>query len=138
MKTSDKKRVLIIEDDVTLKTFLAGILYSVSPKVDISWYLTADEALWELSQLNPNSVLDYDLIISDIVTPGITDGIDVWKVCNRDYPSLPVVLTSGASFDEFIQDVSWRSGLPPFLPKPLKVESCKQIIHYFLDNYKRS
>lgn len=68
---------------------------------------SADEALDYLS-----TGVRVDVLFSDIQMPGILDGLALARHCRREYPSVPVILTSGSSEP---QDLG---GATRFMPKP--------------------
>ena len=53
-----------------------------------------------------------DIVVADIVVPGPLDGVALARICRRDFPRLPVILTSGQAHAEHLVEHF------PFMPKP--------------------
>ncbi len=71
---------------------------------------------------------DVDLVFSDVVLPGQTDGLALARTVTTRYPNIPVVLTTGYTkvFDtgpEF-----------PVLRKPYQISALGRVIHDALDS----
>ena len=81
-------RILIAEDDLAVQNFVARALTHRGHEVGaVADGVQALEALGKKS---------YDLLVTDIVMPGL-DGIGLALKVARDYPQLPVLLMSGYS-----------------------------------------
>lgn len=97
--------VLLVEDDVLVRMALAADLrmggFSV---VEAS---SGEEALDYL-----RSGAHVDVVVADFVVPGSLDSLGLARACRRDYPALPVILTSGRTD---VQDLVEHF---PFMPKP--------------------
>lgn len=97
--------VLLVEDEVLVRMALAADLrmagFSV---VEAS---TGEEALDYL-----RSGARVDVMVADIVVPGSLDGVALARACRRDFPDVPVILTSGRT------DVRELVEHFPFMPKP--------------------
>lgn len=76
MKTV-RPTALVVEDDATTRTLLAGLLESIDCDVDIA--SDGEEALQRLQ------ARDYDVILLDIVLPKMS-GIDVMESLRRERP----------------------------------------------------
>ena len=68
---------LVVEDDATTRTLLAGLLESIDCDVDIA--SDGEEALQRLQSR------DYDVVLLDIVLPKMS-GIDVMESLRRERP----------------------------------------------------
>jgi len=68
---------LVVEDDATTRTLLAGLLESIDCDVDIA--ADGEEALQRLQSR------DYDVVLLDIVLPKMS-GIDVMESLRRERP----------------------------------------------------
>jgi len=79
-------RILLAEDDDSLRAFLARALVRAGHEVDA--VADGDAALAALDQA------DYDLLLADIVMPG-TDGIEVARRAGAGWPSLRIMLITG-------------------------------------------
>lgn len=82
------ERILIVEDDPMVREFAAGTLISLGYSVTCA--ADAQEALQILETDG-----SFDLVFSDVVMPGPTDGRAMASEIMSRYPDLPVVLTTG-------------------------------------------
>ena len=111
-------RILIAEDDPAVRRFVARALthrgYDVTAAED---GIAALEALSDAS---------YDLLLTDIVMPGL-DGIALALKVTREHPGMPVLMMSGFSaerqrahnLDELIHRV---------IPKPFTLEEICKVV----------
>lgn len=81
-------RILVAEDDKAVQSFVARALAHRGHRVRV-----ADDGLQALEVLRED---DFDLLITDIVMPGL-DGIELALQVARDEPELPVLLMTGYS-----------------------------------------
>jgi two-component system, OmpR family, copper resistance phosphate regulon response regulator CusR len=81
-------RVLVVEDDAPLASFLRKGLEAEHYAVDIA--PDGDEARWMASEC------DYDLMILDLNLPKL-DGISVLRTIRPKKPSLPILVLTGRS-----------------------------------------
>jgi CheY-like chemotaxis protein len=81
-------RILIAEDNMAVQNFVARALTHRGHEV-----AAVGDGVQALESLTDKS---YDLLITDIVMPGL-DGIGLALKVARDYPQLPVLLMSGYS-----------------------------------------
>lgn len=100
--------ILVIEDDWVVREILYEILDSEG--FNVLSFETADEA-WAYLCGDPVAV---SLIFSDIRLPGELSGVDLANLATRQWPNIPVILSSG-----FRGEYQLDSGCKPaFLPKP--------------------
>ena len=111
---SDKKKILVIDDEPDVVTFLTTLL-------DDNGYATisakdGNEALEQVKAESP------DLILLDITMPeksGVRFYRDVRE--NAEYKDIPVVMVTGV-MKEFQKFISTRRQVPPpdgYIPKPV-------------------
>jgi len=81
-------RILLAEDDKAVQSFVSRALAHRGHAVE-----AADDGLRALEAL---SEADFDLLITDIVMPGL-DGIALALKVARDRPNLPVLMMTGYS-----------------------------------------
>jgi CheY-like chemotaxis protein len=74
-----RAKALVVEDDATTRTLLAGVLESIDCDVDLA--ADGEEALVQLQ------TRAYDVILLDIVLPKMS-GIDVMESLRRDRPDI--------------------------------------------------
>ena len=79
-------RILIAEDDETMRRFLARALTSAGHEV-----IAVADGLDAMPLLSQDS---FDLLLADIVMPGM-DGIDLAKLASHQIPALKVMLITG-------------------------------------------
>lgn len=103
--------ILVVEDEPFLRALLIDVLSDFNASVHVEE--TADEGFKALQRLQ-----HLDLIITDVVTPGGLNGIELALAAHELRPHLPIIVTSGSSPEARIR-------LPPsarFLPKPWTLE----------------
>ena len=77
--TDARAKALVVEDDATTRTLLAGLLESIDCDVDLA--ADGEEALVQIGARH------YDIILLDIVLPKMS-GIDVMESLRRDHPHI--------------------------------------------------
>ena len=77
--TDARAKALVVEDDATTRTLLAGLLETNGCDVDLA--VDGEEALVQIRSR------DYDIILLDIVLPKMS-GIDVMESLRRDRPDI--------------------------------------------------
>src|SRR4051812_22390468 len=111
-------RVLIIEDEIGLKSVIKQILQKNIPDAEVSWAKDGEEALSILDDLGEPKHGPFDLILSDIGLPGRMNGLELWKVCKKKCPKAFFILMSGMPI-QFYMDVAEKDAeCPPYLSKP--------------------
>lgn len=121
-------KALIVEDDLCLQTILTRLLQHIDPSLEITWVTTADAAWADLQTKGNGSARPYDMFFSDVLTPGVRNGIDFWKTCSLRYPDIPFVISSGMPVDNFLEMCGNQTPCPVFLHKPFSVTECKTVI----------
>jgi DNA-binding response OmpR family regulator len=106
-------RILIIDDELTLRQTLARILQRVGFEVTAAE--TGNQGLAFLE------TTDFDLVYLDIRMPGLS-GLEVLDLIHANHPTLPVVLfTAQPDLSSAVEAL--RRGARDYLLKPLKPES---------------
>lgn len=112
------ERILIIEDEDTLRDSLKRVFQREGFQVEA--VISAEPAL-ELFEENP-----YDLIITDIILPGIT-GIELLKRVKEINPDqIVIIITAYASLETAVETL--RAGAYDYIVKPIIHEEIKQIV----------
>lgn len=112
------ERLLIVEDEETLCESLKRVLTKEGYSVDTA---SSAEAALELFEKN-----FYDLIITDIILPGIT-GIELLKRIKDRLPEQIVIITTAyASLETAVEAL--RTGAYDYVVKPVMHEEIKQIV----------
>lgn len=90
------KKVIFVEDEAVLRQRMEKLLnmFFLYPVESVS---TADEALEMFKKTN------YDLIISDIKTPGNLDGLDFIEKAKEINPNLKSIIITGFNQDVYNQ-----------------------------------
>lgn len=88
-------RILVVEDDSTLRFLIADALSILHAKVTECG--TADDALQVLQKVmqTPETDGSIDLVLTDIRMPGQLDGYELAQIIWTKWPNLPVIMMSG-------------------------------------------
>jgi CheY-like chemotaxis protein len=95
MSTKRKTRILVVEDDATVRVTISKLLYDEG--YDVSTANDGFDALLHLQQSVP------DLILSDLNMPQMS-GFELLSVVRRRFPKILVVASSGAYDSSAIPD----------------------------------
>ncbi|MBU1538313.1 MAG: PAS domain S-box protein [Alphaproteobacteria bacterium] len=112
------RRLLLVEDDVSVAVVALELLEGLG--LDVRAVETGPQALDLLKRER------FDMMLSDVVMPGGMTGIELARLCGRDYPDMRVVLTSGYAgedVDAALADAPW-----PFLRKPYSGEQLARVL----------
>lgn len=102
-------RVLLVEDDLLVTQVIVPALEGAG--FSLLHARSADEALEML-----RGGARFDLVFSDLIMPGSVDGLGLARLLAKDWPHLPVVLTSALAGEiPQLPDV-------PVLPKPYSIQ----------------
>ena len=82
--------ILVVEDDVLVRTLVAGYLRECG--YDVVEAGSADEAIRVL-----DAGMRTDIVFSDVNMPGSMDGFGLAQWLRRERPALKIILTSGAT-----------------------------------------
>lgn len=127
MEKTEKKRVLVIEDDEDVITYLSLWLSDQGFDVDVA--RDGNEATEKVKERTP------DLVTLDIVMPQKT-GVKFYKEFKRDprYEHIPVIIITGLQ-QEFKRFISHRRTAPPpegYIAKPFSQEELLETIRRVL------
>lgn len=100
--------VLIVDDSDVDRLLMEGLLKKV-PGFEV---IGARDGVHALEQLKAWSI---DMVITDIQMPRM-DGLELIEAVRKDYPDIPVVLTTGMGSEE-IAAVALKSGAASYIPK---------------------
>ena len=108
---STRPRVLVVDDEATIRDLLAKTLALAEYDVDI-----APDGRTALERLR---IIPYDLLITDLKMPGV-DGLTVIREARRLKPDIPVIIVTGFSTEaSAIEAVNL--GVSGYLTKPFRV-----------------
>lgn len=133
LELTDKNRVLIVEDDVSLANLLTTVLQDASPDISIDWATSGEEAeryLEEDGELFGHC--PYDLIIADIFLEGEITGLDIWRKCNSIYPDTNILVTSSLPVGKFVSCLKDEQACPEYLAKPFSLAECREAVSAFM------
>src|SRR5512135_11772 len=112
------EKLLIIEDEETLRESLKRVFLREQYETDV-----AESAETALSMIDGRI---YDLIITDIILPGIS-GIEFLKKCKEQNPEQTVIIiTAYASLETAVEAL--RAGAYDYIVKPIIHEEIKRIV----------
>ncbi len=112
------ERLLIIEDEDTLRESLKRVFLREEYEVDV-----ADSSETALKMLDGRI---YDLIITDIILPGM-NGIEFLKKCRELVPGqIVIIITAYASLETAVEAL--RAGAYDYIVKPIIHEEIKRIV----------
>jgi DNA-binding NtrC family response regulator len=115
----DRLRAAIIDDDAEILDLIEQILREEG--LDTNRYYQAEEFLPHLEGY------DFDIIISDLMLPGMT-GLELLDELNSRSKEVPVVIITGyASLDSAIEAVN--RGAFYYIKKPFNIEEIRLIVN---------
>ncbi len=117
MANSDRKSILIVDDEEIIREFLSEVL---NEDYDISVACDGDEAIEKLGKDK------YDLVITDLKMPRVS-GEEVVKYAREQNPDYRVVIISGYS-SLYAVSQSVNSGACAFLSKPFSISELMQTV----------
>lgn len=107
-------KILCVDDDRTTLTLTARSLERACPEDEILSASLGEEAL-ELIKSLP-----IDLLITDLIMPGIT-GIELLEAAKRERPSTEVIMVTAYSSVESAVEAMVK-GARDYLPKPINID----------------
>lgn len=121
---SEKKSVLIVEDDVTLKPLWERVFDLMDKNIHVDWTTTAEMAE-KLIRQRFSFGHAYNLVIADISLEGKETGLDLWNKYGEETSNFVIVTGHTISTHDFQNRLDF--GLPPYFRKPLNVKLCFEI-----------
>ena len=120
MSAADARNVLIVDDDVAIRTSLADAVSEWTPGGEVRVAGDASEALVRVAERVP------DLVLSDVRMPG-TDGLDLLRLLRERAPATDVVLMT--AYDDMNTVVAaMREGALDFVLKPIALDTLHDLI----------
>lgn len=120
-----RKRVLIVEDDLTYKAMWEHILMQIDPAIKVDWTQSEEQAEKFINKrIQTNH--PYDLIISDVFLSGRKTGVDLWEKYG-DWSS-HFMFVSSVSHETFENLMSQGYAAPLYMQKPLIAKECRQLL----------
>jgi putative nucleotidyltransferase with HDIG domain len=106
-----QERILVVDDEEAVRCVVAALLEHCG--YEITTVEGAEEALTRLQQ-DP----DYDLVLCDIMMPGV-DGLNLLEEICTDHPGMPVVMCSAVN-DIHVATNAFRRGAIDYILKPFE------------------
>jgi two-component system response regulator PilR (NtrC family) len=124
MKSKGRARILVVDDEASIREFLQIMLKR--EKMDVDWAENGRVAWDKLGNE------EYDLIISDIQMPEMS-GIDLLSKVKEKDPSIPVLMITAFGSTETAVE-AMKLGAFDYLTKPFKIDDVKIRIAKALEN----
>lgn len=123
---SDKKKVIIVEDDLILNLLYESYMERLG-------FNTEGELVYGKTAIDAAKDLKPDLILMDIFLEGDIDGIDAMHEI-RKFSEVPVIYITGNS-DPFHVKRAEETRHLAYLTKPIEFEDLKEAVHsYFRES----
>jgi putative nucleotidyltransferase with HDIG domain len=106
-----QERILVVDDEEAVRSVVTALLERCG--YEITAVEGAEQALTRLQQ-DP----DYDLVLSDIMMPGV-DGLNLLEQICSDHPGMPVVMCSAIN-DIHVATNAFRRGAIDYILKPFE------------------
>ena len=114
---------LIVDDSAFMRFHLRRMMDSFD-NVIASEAANGNEALREYGRLRP------DIVLMDIVMPGLEGVETVKRICSAD-PKAKVIMISSVSYQEKVAE-AMSAGAKCFIPKPVTTEELRRAIQSVL------
>jgi two-component system, NtrC family, response regulator AtoC len=129
--TSQKPRVLVVDDEPNLRKVLGALLQQAGNEV-----VTEPDGESGLARVKSSPRGTFDVVISDLRMPGM-DGMQLLKALVEEDPGLPVIiLTAHGTVDTAVEAV--KSGAFDFLEKPFDRDQIDKILSKAVATRRRS
>ena len=114
---------LIVDDSAFMRFHLRRMMDSFD-NVIASEAANGNEAIREYGRLRP------DIVLMDIVMPGLEGVETVKRICDQD-PKARVIMISSVSYQEKVAE-AMSAGAKCFIPKPVTTDELRKAIHSVL------
>lgn len=123
----DKKKVIIVEDDLILNLLYEGYLERLG-------FETEGELVYGKTAIEVAKKIDPDLIVMDISLEGEIDGIEAMTEI-RKFSDVPVIYITGNS-DQYHVQRAEKTNYLDYLTKPIEYDDLKKAIskHFAIDS----
>ncbi len=122
---------MVVEDESSLRRLIERVLGGAG--YEVSCFGSADEAMviFERGQV------DVDLLLTDVVLPGVLQGDELAGSVRISRPDLPVLFMSGYTRDAIVHAGRLDEGVN-FLEKPFTPEALARMVRSVLDERRGS
>ena len=122
---------MVVEDESSLRTLVEHVLGAAG--YTLVCFGSADEAMVAFEQ----GELAVDLLLTDVVLPGVLQGNDLARRLQDSRPGLPVLYTSGFTRNAIVHAGRLDEGVN-FLEKPFTPEALAGMVRQVLDQARPS
>jgi len=125
--STDKKKVIIVEDDLILNLLYESYLERLG-------FQTEGELVYGKTAIETAKKIEPDLIVMDISLEGELDGIEA-MIKIREFSDVPVIYITGNS-DPYHVERAEETDYLEYLTKPIEFDDLKQAIdkHFSADS----
>jgi len=121
MKRGDKMaKILLIDDDEDFLEILTNILQKAG--YELSTLTSGEEVTDEIIRFKP------DIVITDILMPGITGGYVYEEIRRETGPDLPVIIASGTTMKIIAPEDKCIGYCPKPIDYPYLLETIKKLL----------
>lgn len=128
-----EKRVLVVEDDVTMIPFWSAIFLDIDPSIELEWAENFSSARQKLTSRKYNEN-PYDLVVADVFLSGKKTGLELWdEFCDKQpHTRHPFLIVSAASDEKIAKQINPDLPKPEFLKKPLNYRETRDTVDRLL------
>ncbi len=112
-------RILIVDDDVTILSFVRDYLRGKTYDVTVT-----ESGLQALKLLRTEI---FDLLLTDIVVPDVS-GVGLIRIVRKEFPGLPVIAMTG--FGRKVEGLVRETDVDWFLEKPFDLQALDEGIQH--------
>jgi DNA-binding response OmpR family regulator len=126
------KRILIVEDDVTMEPLWRYVIEVAQPGSIVEWLTSGEAAENRIRTFQDHGrPTSFDLIIADIFLNGDKTGLDLWDSASNEKFVLMSVLSH-----QRLETLAANSKkpLPSYLQKPLDPNQCIETVRALLES----
>jgi PAS domain S-box-containing protein len=120
------EKIMVVEDESSLRSLIERVLRGAG--YEVVCFASADEALTTLQQGH----IAVDLLLTDVVLPGVLQGNDLVAMVQLSRPDLPVLYMSGYTRDAIVHSGRLDEGVN-FLEKPFTPEALARRVREVLE-----
>jgi DNA-binding NtrC family response regulator len=120
-----KKKILICDDEESVRESLNLILSDMSPDYEITMASDGNNCLGCLK-----NAADFDLIMLDVKMPG-PSGLDILKQIKKAHPALKVIVATGYRSVEMATE-ALKHGASDYIIKPFESKDVKEAVKRIL------
>lgn len=123
-----KPRILLVDDEESIRRLISQFLANWNYEVVTA---STGEEGFRLLMESPFHLAILDVVLTD------TDGLELMEKMKAARPELPVVLLSGAGFDEMIMNEAKEKGADGYASKTLPLPELLLVVRRVLKQYKK-